>query len=279
MSGGAMALTGFAVMLLLIAARMPVGLAMLVVGSIGLVSLNGWGSFVSSMKTDAYEQFATPTFAVIPLFILMGAFAERSGMARDLFAAARVLVGHFRGGLAMAVLFACTVFGAICGSSVATTATFGRAALPELRRYRYDDGFATATIAVGGVVDLLIPPSIILVVYAIAAEANIVKLFQAALVPGLMAVVFYCTMIAIIARRRPEHAPTLPRSDRAQVLPSLLLAAPAVAVLLLVLGGIYGGIFAPHDAAAVGCVAMLAAGLLQRRLGWRELRESLLQTA
>ena len=273
------AIIGFAAMLALIAARMPVGLAMLAVGSVGLVYMNGWGPFVASMKTNPYEQFASPTLAVIPLFILMGAFAERSGMARDLFSAARVLVGHLKGGLAMSVLFACTIFGAICGSSVATTATFGRAALPEFRRYRYDDGFSTATIAIGGVVDLLIPPSIILVVYAIATEQNIIKLFKAALIPGLLAVLFYSATIAILVRLNPEIAPTSPKSDRAEILPALMLATPAVLVIAIVIAGIYGGVFAPHDAAAVGCIAMLAVGLLQGRFGWSEMLYSLLQTA
>jgi len=168
MSGLAVAALGFGAMLLLIALRAPVGLSMLLVGAVGYIHLSSWPAFFAYMKVNPYYQFANYTLSVIPLFILMGAFAEKSGMARDLFTAARGLVGHIRGGLALAVLGACTIFGAISGSSVATTATFGRAALPELRRYRYDDGFATAMIAIGGVVDLLIPPSIILVVYAIA---------------------------------------------------------------------------------------------------------------
>ena len=185
---------------------------MLVVGAVGYIHLSSWPAFFAYMKANPYYQFANYTLSVIPLFILMGAFAEQSGMARDLFTAARSLVGHIRGGLALAVLGACTVFGAICGSSVATTATFGRAALPELRRYGYDAGFATATIAIGGVVDLLIPPSIILVVYAIATEQNIAKLFMAAMIPGLLAVVFYAIVIAIVTRRNPEIAPIQERS-------------------------------------------------------------------
>ena len=228
MSGLAVAALGFGAMLVLIALRAPVGLSMLVVGAIGYVHLSSWQAFFAYMKVNPYYQFANYTLSVIPLFILMGALAERSGMARDLFSAARSLVGHIRGGLALAVLGACTVFGAICGSSVATTATFGRAALPELRRYGYEPGFATATIAIGGVVDLLIPPSIILVVYAIATEQNIAKLFMAALIPGLLAVAFYAVVIALVVRRNPEVAPIQERSDWRERGSAVLLTLPAI---------------------------------------------------
>ncbi len=270
---------GFVLMLGLIALRMPVGLALLVTGSLGYVWLGGWGTFLNYLKTTPYYQFSNYTLSVIPLFILMGAFAERSGLARNLFTAARAAVGHRQGGLAYAVIFACTIFGAICGSSVATTATFGRAALPELRRYGYDGGFATGTIAIGGVVDLLIPPSIILVVYAIVTEQNIAKLFQAALIPGLLAVVFYCAVIAFVVHRWPEVAPTHPRLAVGGRLPAFIAVWPAVLVILIVIGGIYAGIFTPTEAAAVGTVAMLAVGVLQGGLKWPDLKVSFLQTA
>jgi tripartite ATP-independent transporter DctM subunit len=279
MSGFAVAALGFAAMLLLIAARMPVGLSMLVVGSIGYVQLSGWAPFLAYMKTTPYYHFANYTLSVIPLFILMGAFAEQSGMARDLFNAARGLVGHLRGGLALSVLGACTIFGAISGSSVATTATFGRAALPELRRFGYEEGFATAMIAIGGVVDLLIPPSIILVVYAIATEQNIAKLFMAALIPGILAVAFYAGVILLMARRMPGLAPVQERVVAGERWRFLALTWPAIIVLGLVIGGIYGGVFTPTEAAAVGTVAMLAIGLLQRRLGWNEIKVAVMRTA
>ena len=279
MSGITVASIGFAVMLVLIALRMPVGLSMLVVGAIGYIHLSSWPAFFAYMKANPYHQFANYTLSVIPLFILMGAFAEQSGMARDLFTAARGLVGHIRGGLALAVLGACTIFGAISGSSVATTATFGRAALPELRRYHYEDGFATAMIAIGGVVDLLIPPSIILVVYAIATEQNIAKLFMAAMVPGLLAVVFYSVVILIVVRRNPHIAPVQAQTGATERLQNLLLIWPAIVVLGLVIGGIYGGVFTPTEAAAVGTVAMLSIGLLQRRLDWTKIKEAMTQTA
>lgn len=279
MSGLSIALIGFAAMLLLIGLRMPVGLSMLIIGGAGYVHLAGWPPFLNYMKTTPYYLFANYTLSVIPLFILMGAFAERSGLARDLFSAARVMVGHIRGGLAYAVVGACMVFGAICGSSVATTATFGRAALPELRRHGYDPGFATAMIAVGGVVDLLIPPSIILVVYAIVTEQNIVKLFKAALVPGVMAAVFYCVVIWLVLRIKPQLAPVRENSEPEHGARVVLGTWPALLAIVAVIGGIYGGVFTPTEGAAVGAMAMLLIGVVGRSLDMAEIKAALLQTA
>jgi C4-dicarboxylate transporter, DctM subunit len=278
-SGIAAAGVGFVAMLALIALRMPVGLAMLLTGSIGYVYLASASAFLNYMKATPYFLFSNYTLSVIPLFILMGAFAERSGLATDLFRAASGFVGHLRGGLAMAVIGACTGFGAICGSSVATTATFGRAALPELRRYRYGEGLATGTIAVGGTLGILIPPSVILVVYAISTEQNIAKLFQAALIPGLLAALFYCLVIAIVVRRDPAAGPAQPPVAAAERRRALLLVWPALVVALVVIGGIYGGIFTPTEGASVGAVSMFAIGILRRSLPWREVKASLLQTA
>jgi tripartite ATP-independent transporter DctM subunit len=278
MSGVAVAVLGFGAMLVLIAVRMPVGLSMLAVGSIGYIHLSSWPAFFAYMKTNPYYQFANYTLSVIPLFILMGALAERAGISTSLFRAAEAFAGRFRGGLAMAVIWACTAFGAICGSSVATTATFGRAALPELQRYKYDGGFATGTIAVGGTLGILIPPSIILVVYAITTEQNIAKLFKAALIPGLMAALFYTLAIAWTVRRRPHVAPpaAVAVADRRKALISVW---PAMLVALVVVGGIYGGVFTPTEGAAVGAIAMLVVGLAQRSLSWTGILESLKQTA
>lgn len=279
MSAAAVAALGFLAMLALIALRMPVGLAMLAVGSAGYLHFAGLPAFLSYMKSTPYFLFSNYTLSVIPLFVLMGALAERSGLSRDLFRAASALVGHRRGGLAMGVIGACTAFGAICGSSVATTATFGRAALPELERYRYSPALATGTIAVGGTLGILIPPSVILVVYAISTEQNIVKLFQAALIPGLLATVLYCVVVAAVARRDPRAAPGHERVPAAERRRSLVAIWPAVLVAAAVLGGIYGGVFTPTEGAAVGAASMLLAGLLRRSLGWADFWTSLLQTA
>jgi C4-dicarboxylate transporter DctM subunit len=279
MSGMTIAIVGFGVMLLLIALRMPVGLSMLVVGAVGFIHLSSWPAFFAYMKTNSYHQFANYTLSVIPLFILMGALAERSGISTALFKAAEAFAGRLRGGLAMAVIWACTAFGAICGSSVATTATFGRAALPELQRYKYDGGFATGTIAAGGTLGILIPPSVILVVYAITTEQNIAKLFKAALIPGLMAALFYCLAIAWVVRRKPHLAPQVPEPQgggRARLLGSVW---PVLLIGFVVVGGIYGGVFTPTEGAAVGAVAMLLVGLVQRTLDWSGIVQSLRQTA
>jgi len=320
MSGVALALAGFGAMLALIALRAPIGLSMLLVGAAGYMHLSSSQAFFAYIKTNTYHQFANYTLSVIPLFILMGALAERAGIARSLFKAAEAVFGQLRGGLAMAVIGACTAFGAICGSSVATTATFGRAALPELRQYGYDRGFATGTIAVGGTLGILVPPSVILVVYAITTEQNIAKLFQAALLPGLLAALFYCITIAVMVRRNPQLAPDVepssivrapqPRWPRllaggllalavvqwslgafsgSDALKLIGLAAvvavvdvavmPAIALAVIVVGGIYGGVFTPTEGAAVGAVSMLLIGLVQRSLSWSDILGALRQTA
>jgi TRAP-type C4-dicarboxylate transport system permease large subunit len=320
MTGVETAVMGFGVMLLLIALRCPIGLSMLLVGSVGYIHLSSGAAFFGYMKTNPYHQFANYTLSVIPLFILMGALAEKSGIAATLFKAAERAFGRFRGGLAMAVIGACTAFGAICGSSVATTATFGRAALPELEEYKYEGGFATGTIAVGGTLGILIPPSVILVVYAITTEQNIAKLFQAALLPGLLAALFYCITIALVVRWKPEVAPVaedieVEKSQRSiwQIAFGLALVAgiaaqwwrgeiegdnalilgvlalpimlvdrtvmPAITIALVVIGGIYGGVFTPTEGAAVGAIAMLLVGLAQRALSLRDALDALRQTA
>jgi tripartite ATP-independent transporter DctM subunit len=270
---------GFAALLGLIALRCPVGLAMLLVGAGGYLWIVDWPILMNHLKTTPWHLFANYTLSVIPLFILMGAIAERGGLARDLFTAANALVGHRRGGMAQGVIAACACFGAVCGSSVATTATFGRAALPELRRYGYDPGLATGTIAVGGTLGILIPPSVILVVYAISTEQNIARLFMAALVPGLLATLFYIAAIAAIARRWPHLTPAAARVTGAARREAFRQVIPVLLIAVVVVGGIYGGVFTPTESAAVGCIATLAVGIGRGTLTARHVREALLATA
>ena len=279
MSDASLAVTGFAVMLALMALRLPIGLAMLVVGSAGYIQLNGLEPFLNYIRTTPYQIFANYTLSVIPLFVLMGAFAERSGLAGDLFKAASAFVGHRRGGLGMAMIGACTGFGAICGSSVATTATFARAALPHLRSYRYDPGFACGVTAVGGTLGILIPPSVILVVYAISTEQNIAKLFQAALIPGMMAAAFYCLAIWLMTRLDGSLGPAHERLAWRERWPLLIGVIPALTVAVIVVGGIYGGVFTPTEGASVGAFIMLLIGLFRRTLGLAEIKQAILQTA
>lgn len=270
---------GFAALLVLLAIRCPIGLAMLIVGCAGYVHIVDATRLLAYLKTTPFFLFANYTLTVIPLFILMGALAERGGLARDLFAAANALVGHRRGGMAMAVIGASAGFGAVCGSSVATTATFGRAALPELRRYGAAPGFAAGTVAVGGVLGILIPPSVILVVYAISTEQNIAKLFMAALIPGLMATGFYILAIAWRVRRRADLCPAGEQVPAAERRRALLAVIPVMLIAAAVVGGIYGGIFTPTESAAVGCALTLMVGVARRTLGPRQVRESLQATA
>ncbi|MCU0886530.1 MAG: TRAP transporter large permease [Rubritepida sp.] len=274
-----LAATGFAVLLGLIALRAPIALAMLLVGAAGYVHILDWNALANYLKTTPYHLFANYTLSIIPLFILMGALAERGGLARDLFSAANALLGRRPGGLAMSVIGASAAFGAVCGSSVATTATFGRAALPELLRFGYAPGFATGTIAVGGTLGILIPPSVILVIYAISTEQNVAKLFMAALIPGVIAALLYLACIALWMRLRPglgPAAPPLEAGERARAFRNVL---PVLLIALLVVGGIYGGVFTPTESAAVGCVLVLALGLARRSLPWREVKAALLATA
>jgi tripartite ATP-independent transporter DctM subunit len=274
-----LAAMGFAVLLALIALRAPVGLAMLLTGMGFYVHILDWTALSHYLKTTPYHLFANYTLSIIPLFILMGALAERGGLARDLFAAANALIGRKPGGMAMAVIGASAAFGAVCGSSVATTATFGRAALPELRRYNYDPGFATGTIAVGGTLGILIPPSVILVVYAITTEQNIAKLFMAALIPGLIATALYIVAILLIVRRNPRLGPPGEAPSPAERRLALRNVLPVLGIAVVVIGGIYGGVFTPTESAAVGCIATLLVGLGRGTLKPRQVREALFATA
>lgn len=271
--------TGFAALLVLIALRAPIGIAMLLTGAAGYYHIVGLPPLLNYLKTTPWHLFANYTLSVIPLFILMGSLAERGGLARDLFTAANAVVGQRRGGLAMAVIGACTAFGAVCGSSVATTATMGRAALPELRRFGYDPGFATGAIAVGGTLGVLIPPSVILVVYGISTEQNIAKLFMAALVPGLIAVAFYLVAIAVTTRLRPHIAPVHPALPAAERRAALVGVLPVLLIAVVVIGGIYGGIFTPTESAAVGVIATLAVGVARRTLSLRDIGASIRASA
>jgi tripartite ATP-independent transporter DctM subunit len=279
MSGNMAAFLGFVALVVLLVLRMPIGMTMLVVGIGGYISMSSAVNFLNYVKQTPYFLFANYTMTVIPLFILMGALAEQSGLARDLFTAARAVLGHRRGGLAMAVIGACTGFGAICGSSVATTATFGRAALPELQRYGYAGSLSTGTIAAGGTLGILIPPSVVLVVYAISTEQNIARLFQAALIPGLLATLFYLLTITLVVWRNPALAPVQPRIPWRERAGPLMAIWPAIAVAIVVLGGIYGGVFTPTEGASVGAVAMLMAGLLTGKLNLQRIVRSLRITA
>ena len=267
------------VLLALIALRTPIGVAMLAVGIGGYAALRGWAPVLAYLKTAPYAAFSSHGLSVIPLFLLMGQFATRAGMSRELFAAANAWLGHNRGGIAMAAVGACGGFGAICGSSLATAATMAHVALPEMRRYHYSDRLATGSLAAGGTLGILIPPSVILVIYAIQTEQNIATLFLAALVPGILAGLGYLATIAVVVRLNPEAGPAGPRANWRAKITSLAAVWPVLTLFLIVLGGIYVGVFTPTEAAAIGAAGTGALALVRGRLDWRGLVSCLKGTA
>lgn len=275
-----MAAWSFPVLLLLIFLRMPIGLAMALCGLVGaMLVLGDTAPMLNQLKQFTYNTFANHSLSIIPLFLLMGQFAAMGGLSQALFKAAEAWIGHRKGGVAMSAVGACAGFGAISGSSLATAATMGQVALPELRRAGYAGGLSTATLAAGGTLGILIPPSIVLVIYAILTEQNIAHLFVAAFIPGIMAAIGYMIVIAIYVRVKPESAgriEPLPMKERWK---ATVKVWPVLVIFLAVVGGIYTGIFTPTEAAAVGAfgtgVAAWAAGGLNRRT----LRDALLGTA
>jgi C4-dicarboxylate transporter, DctM subunit len=273
------ALLLFAAMLALMALRMPIWVAMFVPGAAGYVWLASGEAWMAYLKGLAFARFSIYDLSVIPLFILMGQFAAQGGLSRALYRAAAAFVGHWRGGLAQASVLACAAFGAVCGSSVATAATIGQVALPEMKRYGYEPALATATVAAGGTLGILIPPSVVLVIYAIIAEQNIAKLFAAALVPGLLALAGYCAAIALFCRAHPQAGPAEPRQDAAARWRMVWSVWPVIGVFALVFGGIYGGVFTAVEGAAVGALLTLTAGIGRGRMGWAGLRRALLSAA
>ncbi|MGR3481026.1 TRAP transporter large permease [Salipiger marinus] len=272
-------LAGLGALVGLIMIRMPVAYAMILVGGIGTLLLNGPGLVLSQLKTLAYGQFSIYDLSVVPMFVLMGAIASRIGLSQALFRAANAWMGWLPGGTAMAAIAGCAGFGAVCGSSLATASTMGKVALPELRRYKFSGALATGTLAAGGVLGILIPPSVVLIVYAITVEANIVTMFMAAMIPGLLAVIMFLLTIAAYVAIRPEAGPRGKTPERRELVEASIGVIPVFLIFGLVIGGIYAGLFNPTPAAAVGVFLVLAYGLVQRRISLSDLRETLLETA
>ncbi len=274
-----LALGLFALMLALMALRIPIAAAMFTAGAAGYLAQAGWLPLISHLKTSPFARFSSYDLSVIPLFLLMGQFATQGGLSRALFRFAAALTGRFRGGLAMASVLACAAFGAICGSSIATAATIGSVALPEMKRHGYSGRLATATVAAGGTLGILIPPSVVLIVYAILTEQNIAKLFAAALLPGLIAMAGYMLAIGLYVRLAPGHAPARGEGRREPLRDSAAGVWPVAAIFLLVFGGIYGGVFTPTEGAAVGAAATLLTAVARREMDWAKLRASFYATA
>ncbi|MBL8314441.1 MAG: TRAP transporter large permease [Rubrivivax sp.] len=268
----------FGVMLALMVVRVPIAITMFAAGVVGYVLQAGWLPLANFLNSQAFARFASYDLSVIPLFILMGNFATQGGISEALFEFAAAVMGRFRGGLAMAAVLACAAFGAICGSSVATAATITQVALPELRKHGYSGRLATGTLAAGGTLGILIPPSVPLVIYAILTEQNIAKLFAAAMVPGIIAMLGYMAAIAIYVRLVPGQAPgheEVPRMDRRLVIG----VAPIAVIFVIVFGGIYGGLFTPTEGAAVGAAATFVAALFKREITWPRFKQCFYATA
>jgi tripartite ATP-independent transporter DctM subunit len=279
LSGPLLGLCGFLAALALILLRVPVGVAMAVVGIAGFAWLAGWRGATFVLGAAPFEAVFPYSLSVVPLFVMMGVFAARAGLSQSLYDAVNAFIGHIRGGLAVATIGACAAFGAICGSSLATVATIGRVAMPEMRRHGYDDRLAAASVAAGGTLGVLIPPSIILVIYGLLTETSIGALFMAALIPGLLGTLLYA--LAIIVQTR--IAPVLGPAGRRQSWPRRLAALSrvwAVALLFfLVIGGIYWGWFSPTEAAAVGAGGAFLFALASRQLTRSVFLECVIETA
>ncbi len=265
-------LLSFPVLLLMIFLRVQIGLAMFLAGFVGIILVTGDTTVaVGRLKSETYSTFSNYSLSIVPMFLLMGQFATLGGMSTALFKAAESWLGHRKGGVAMASVGACAGFGAICGSSLATAATMSRVALPELKRSGYSGGFSTATLAAGGTLGILIPPSVVLVIYAILTEQNIAKLFLAAFIPGILAALGYMLAISIYVRLNPESAGLKARMPYAARLRALWDVWPVLLVFLLVVGGIYRGWFTPTEGAAVGAfgtglIAWISGGLTRTSL-------------
>ncbi len=266
-------------MLVIMFMRVPIGIAMMVSGVIGYSIIDDFSTLGYYMKGSTFGQLASHSLSVIPLFLFMGNLAARSGISKALFSGVNAFIGHYRGGLALAAVGGCGLFGAICGSSLATAATMGQVALPEMRRHGYHGAMATGALAAGGTLGILIPPSIVLIIYAILTEQNIAKLFLAAMVPGAMAVLGYMIVIAITVKLKPHYADKAEKSTWAQRGKAVIELLPASVLFIGVLGGIYSGIFTPTEAAAFGVIGTTVIAILNRQLSVQGFFECIRQTA
>lgn len=269
---------GFIVLILLLLFRAPVAVAMGVFGIVGFGYIVGWSEALSILRTVPYLSLADYGMSVIPLFLLMGSFCFYAGISRELYYTVYKWLGQFRGGLAMATVGACAGFAAVSGSSMATAATMGTVALPEMRKYKYDPALATGAIVAGGTMGILIPPSVTLIVYGIITEQSIGKLFLAGIIPGVLEAAFYIVTIFIICKRRPLMGPPGEKAGFKEKVVSLRNTWPVVVLFMVVMGGIYMGIFSPTEAAGIGAFGAFVFALSRRGLSWNNLNSALLET-
>ncbi len=278
MSGDTVAIIGFVALFVLMLLRVPVGMAMGLVGVGGFAYIVGGAPALKNVGHTTARTVTDYNFAVIPLFLLMGSFATTSGMSRELFRAANAFLGHLRGGLGIATIAACGGFAAICGSSVATAATFSRVAYPEMRRFGYPQSFATGVIAAGGTLGIMIPPSTVLAIYGLITEQDVGKLFVAGSLPGLLAVAMYMMTITLIGVARPGFLPAGQRTTWAERRAALRDVWATLLLFAFVIGGLYGGLFTATEAAGAGAGGAFLIGLARGRLSRADIMRSLLET-
>ncbi|MCP1643678.1 tripartite ATP-independent transporter DctM subunit [Pseudomonas citronellolis] len=281
MSGMALGLWMFAGLLAMLVLRVQVGVAMFLAGALCFLVINqgDLGALLYTLNNLAYARLSNYDLAVIPLFVLMGQFATHGGLSKALFRCASAFIGHWRGGLALSAVGACAGFGAICGSSLATAATMGQVALPELARHKYSGRLATASVAAGGTLGILIPPSVPLIIYAVLTQESIAKLFVAAMLPALVAVIGYMLVIRIQVARDPNACQPAPKASGRERLAAFVQILPILAIFLVVIVGIYGGWANPTEAASIGAAACGLLAALRGGMRWDGLGKSLTGTA
>jgi C4-dicarboxylate transporter DctM subunit len=274
MSPDTAGIIGIVLLVALFLIRVPVAFAMALVGFVGFAFLTGPEAALNLLGIDIYDTFSSYPLSVIPMFILMGTFAFASGISRRLFRTAYAWIGHLRGGLTVATVFACAGFGAICGSSTATAATMGKIALPEMKKYKYDDTLATGTVAAAGTLGILIPPSTVLIVYGILTEESIGKLFVAGIVPGILLSIFFAATVVYLCWRKPSIGPPGEPSSWRDKLKALTGIIEALLLFLLAIGGLFLGWFSPTQAGAIGAGGALIIGLARRQISWQSFIEA-----
>ncbi|MBW1861835.1 MAG: TRAP transporter large permease [Deltaproteobacteria bacterium] len=269
---------GIALLIVILFSGVHIGLAMGVIGFLGIAYLSGLAAGLSVLKTVPFTTFSNYGLSVVPLFIFMGVVCFHAGISKDLYESVHKWLGHMRGGLAMATVGACAIFAAVSGSSLATAATMGTVALPEMKRYDYDDALATGSIAAGGSIGILIPPSVPLIIYGILANQSVGKLFIAGIIPGILEAVFYMITIFILCKLKPQIGPPGPRTSFVEKLATLKTIWGVLILFLVVIGGIYLGVFSPTEAAGIGACGACIFAMIRKRLGWSNFTNSLLES-
>jgi tripartite ATP-independent transporter DctM subunit len=278
MTNSDIGLVGIVALFVLFVLRMPVGLSMLVTGFLGTAAIRGWSHALPSLSSETFAIASFYQLSIIPMFVLMGNIAGASGMGRDLYNAAYAWVGHIRGGLASATVIACACFASLCGSAAASAVTMGRVALPEMKRFNYDDALATGTVASGGTLGFIFPPSAGLVIYGLLTEQAIGRLFLAGVIPGIILTVLFLITIQIVTALRKEAGPPGPRASGAERIATLKQSIAIMVIIVLTIGGMYAGLFTPIEASGFGACFTLIVAALRGKLSATVLKAVVLQT-